>query len=166
MRHKPCLMYNKGDSIFMLSILYGGLLPLLIFYPNDFEHALHFAVVCCDFGKCLWWRHQMETFSALLAICAGRSPVTGDFPAQRPVTRSFDVFFDLRLNIRLSKQSWCWWFETPSHPLWRHCHVVFTSIFEDYLTGTVQKYYILNNRIICFRNVIIFDSCVLCRYFF
>ena len=40
----------------------------------------------------------METFSALLAICVGNSPVTGEFPAQRPVTRSFDVFFDLRLN--------------------------------------------------------------------
>ena len=42
--------------------------------------------------------------SAFLALCAGNSPVTGDFPAQRPVTRSFDVFFDLRLNERLSKQ--------------------------------------------------------------
>ena len=61
-----------------------------------------------------------ETFSALLAICAGNSPVTGEFPAQRPVTRSFDVFFDLRLNERLSKQLWGWWFETPSRPLWRH----------------------------------------------
>ena len=50
-----------------------------------------------------WWRHQMETFSALLAICAGNSPVTGEFPAQRPVMRSFDVFIDLRLNKRLSK---------------------------------------------------------------
>ena len=40
----------------------------------------------------------METFSALLAICVGNSPVPGEFPAQRPVTRSFDVFFDLRLN--------------------------------------------------------------------
>ena len=45
-----------------------------------------------------WWRHQMETFSALLAICAGNSPVIGEFPAQRPVTRSFDVLFDLRLT--------------------------------------------------------------------
>ena len=52
-----------------------------------------------------WWRHQMETFSALLAICAGNSPVPGECPAQRPVTRNFDVFFDLRLNKRLSKQS-------------------------------------------------------------
>ena len=40
----------------------------------------------------VWWRHQMETFSALLALCAGNSPMTGEFPAQRPVTRSFDVF--------------------------------------------------------------------------
>ena len=51
-----------------------------------------------------WWRHQMETFSALLAICTGNSPVSGEFPTQRPVTQSFDVFFDLRLNKRLSKQ--------------------------------------------------------------
>ena len=67
-----------------------------------------------------WWRHQMETFSALLAICAGNSPVPGEFPTQRPVTRGFDVFFDLRLNKRLGKQSWGWLFETLSCPLWRH----------------------------------------------
>ena len=62
----------------------------------------------------------METFAASLAICAGNSPVTGEFPAQRPMTRNFADFFDLRLNERLSKQSWGWWFETPSRPLWRH----------------------------------------------
>ena len=56
----------------------------------------------------------METFSALLALCAGNSPVPGEFPTQRPVTRSFDVYFDLRPNKRLSKQSWGWWFETLS----------------------------------------------------
>ena len=67
-----------------------------------------------------WWRHQMETFPVLLAICAGNSPVFGEFPTQRPVTRSFDDFLDLRLNKRLSKQWWGWWFETLSHPLWRH----------------------------------------------
>ena len=69
-----------------------------------------------------WWRHQMEIFSALLAFCAGNSPVTGEFPSQRPVTRSFDVFFDLHLNKRLSKQSWGWWFETPTCSLWRRCN--------------------------------------------
>ena len=61
--------------------------------------------------------------SALLALCAGNSPVTGEFPSQRPVTRSFDVFFNLRLNKQLSKQSWGWWVETPSRSLWRNCNV-------------------------------------------
>ena len=61
----------------------------------------------------------METFSALLSICAGNSPVPGEFPAQRPVTRSFDFFFDLRWIKGLYKQSWGWWFETISRPLWR-----------------------------------------------
>ena len=69
-----------------------------------------------------WWRHQMKTFSALLALCAGNLPVPGEFPTQGPVTRSFDVFFDLRLNKRLNKQPWGWWFETPSWSLWRHCN--------------------------------------------
>ena len=69
-----------------------------------------------------WRRHQIETFFALLAICAGNSPVPGEFPAQRPVTRSLDVFFYLRLNKRLSKQSWGWWFEKLPRPLWRHCN--------------------------------------------
>ena len=62
------------------------------------------------------WKH----FSALLALCAGNSPVTGEFPSQMPVTWCFDVFFDLRLNKRLSKQPRCRWFETPLCWLWRH----------------------------------------------
>ena len=70
----------------------------------------------------IWRRHQMETFSASLAICVGNSPVTGEFPTQRPVTWRFDVFFNLCLNKRLSKQSWGWLFETPPYPLWRHCN--------------------------------------------
>ena len=53
----------------------------------------------------------------------GNSPVPREFPAQRPVTQSLDVFFDLCLNKWLSKQSWGWWFETLSHPLWSHCNV-------------------------------------------
>ena len=46
----------------------------------------------------------------------------GEFPAQRPVTRNFDVFFDLRPNKRLSTQPWGWWFETPSWSLWHQCN--------------------------------------------
>ena len=85
------------------------------------------------FSVNIWWRHQMETFSALLAVCEGNSLVTGEFPSQRPVTRSFDVFCDLRLNKRLSKQPWGWWFETPSRSLWRHCNVHHMKTSEPYL---------------------------------
>ena len=69
-----------------------------------------------------WWRYQMETFSALLALCAGNLPVTGEFPAQKPVTRSFDVFFNLHLNQQFRKKSRRRWFETPLCSLWRHCN--------------------------------------------
>ena len=91
-------------------------------YPNNRKATVRYV------HNAAWWRHQMETFSALLAICAGNSPVPGEFPTKRPVTRSFDVLLDLRLNKRLSKQSWGWWFETLSRPLWRHRNEV-ESIF-------------------------------------
>ena len=74
-----------------------------------------------------------ETFSALLALCEGNPPVTGGFPSPRPVTRSFDVFFDLRLNKQLSKQSSRWWFETQSRPLW--CHSNGEYSLPDTLNG-------------------------------
>ena len=65
----------------------------------------------CDLPNSLW-RPQLEKCSALLALCEGNPP--------RPVTQSFDVVFDLRLNKRMSKQSKRWWFRTPSHSLLRH----------------------------------------------
>ena len=52
----------------------------------------------------------------------------GEFPAQRPVTRSFDVFFNLRPNRGLRKHSWGWWFKTPSHSLWRHCNDILPKL--------------------------------------
>ena len=64
----------------------------------------------------------MELFSVLLAIYAGNSLVISEFPAQRSVTLSFDVFFDPHLNKRLCKQSWGWWFERPLCSLWRYCN--------------------------------------------
>ena len=73
-----------------------------------------------------WWRHQLEIFSAFLVICASNSPVTSEFPAQRPVTRSFDVFFDEPLKQQLSKQWRRRWFETSSRSLWRHCNALST----------------------------------------
>ena len=59
-------------------------------------------------------------FSALMALCEGNQPATGGFSSQRPVTRSFDVFFDMRINKRLIKQTGRRRFETPSYPLLRH----------------------------------------------
>ena len=47
---------------------------------------------------------------------------TSKFPTQKPVTRIFDFFFNLRLNKRLNKQSRGCWFETPPRPFWRHCN--------------------------------------------
>ena len=71
-----------------------------------------------------WWRHQMETFFTLTT-----GHLCGEFigprwiPRTKSVTRSFDVFFDLRLNKQLSKQSWGFcWFETPSRSIWCHCN--------------------------------------------
>ena len=81
-----------------------------------------------------WWSHETEIFSALLAICEGNWPVIGEFPSQRPMTRSFDVFFDLCLNTRLSKQMGPRWFETPSCSLWRHCNE-----YDNGITGYIIR---------------------------
>ena len=83
---------------------------------------------CCVFSCVAYSWHSMMTssngniFRVTGPLC-GEFTGPGEFPSQRPVTRSFDVFVDLRLNKRLSKQPWGWLFETPSWPLWRHCNV-------------------------------------------
>ena len=76
----------------------------------------------------------METLSVLLAICVGNSPVTGEFPTQRTVMRSFDAFIDQHLNKWLTKQLWSWWFETLSRPLsllTLQCHILMKSNLMD-----------------------------------
>ena len=70
----------------------------------------------------------METFSALLSLCAENSPVT----------RSFDIFFDLCLIKRLSKQSRRWWFETQSHWSWRHCNGNETTLFFHLVNSMIS----------------------------
>ena len=69
--------------------------------------------------------HMMT--SSIGNILRVTGPLCGEFPTQKPVTRSSDVFFDLRLNKRLSKQSQSWWFETPSCSLWRPCNDIWIS---------------------------------------
>ena len=90
-----------------------------------------------------WWRHQMETFSALLAICVGNSSVPGEFPTQKPVTRSFHVFFHLCLNKPLSKQSWGWWLETL---LWCHCNVLEVHHLHQDIRGPSGVTHIVSNN--------------------
>ena len=99
--------------------------------------------------------------SALLALCAGNSPVTGEFPSQRPVTRSFDVFFDLRLNKRLIKQSRRGWFETPSHPLWRYCNDIAQriSVYNTTLPDTTKYLSMTNHKPIGFIMPLIITIC-------
>ena len=97
-------------------------------------------------GEYLRWQYCTHQSNSLIAIFKGNTPlkslrpvmrkafhvmitssngnilrVTGEFPSQRPVKRSFDVSFHLCLNKPLSKQSWGWRFETTSRSLWRHC---------------------------------------------
>ena len=86
-----------------------------------------------------WWCDQTETFSVLLALCAGNSLVTSEFPSQRQVAWSFDVFLDLHLNKRLSKQLWGWWFETSLQSLWHHCYDSHGSILQT-ITALKWKY--------------------------
>ena len=81
--------------------------------------------------KVIWptWSFSMMTSSNgnifhVTVLCAGNSPVTGEFPSQWPVKRSFEVSFDLRLNKQLNKQSRIRWFETPSRLSWPHCYAI------------------------------------------
>ena len=66
-------------------------------------------------------------------------PLCEEFTSQKPVTRSFDVFFDLRLNKRLSKQSRRRWFEIPLRSLWRHCNVNSTPCSQALAIGLKMR---------------------------
>ena len=85
------------------------------------------------------WKH----FPRYGLFFAGNSPVIGEFPAQRPVTRSFDVFFELRLNKGLSKQSWGWWFEMLSWS-WCHCNVKVYCVISVWKINSVDDELVLS----------------------
>ena len=108
---------------------------------------LNFVSVSTKFMACRhcnWYGYMMTSsngniFRVTGPLC-GEFTGLGEFPTQRPVTRSFDVFFDLSLNKRLSKQPWGWCFETPSCPLWRYFNNV--SIWQLVMTnGTINCQY-------------------------
>ena len=95
----------------------------------------------------------MKTFSALLYFCEGS---TCGSPSQRPVTRSFHIFFDVHLNTRLSRQSRFWWFETPWHPLWCHCNAIglfwyaYWAVGYSYICIYLATSYVLNEGIFAY----------------
>ena len=125
MKYKGCLQHN----LYYLSCI------------TWFFHKMYILINTVHLSTYItfpWRRHQMETFSALLAICAGNSPVPGEFPTQRQVTQSFDVFFDVCPNKRLTKHSWGWWVETPSPSLWRHCHAIYMVSLPYSLPKTLR----------------------------
>ena len=68
----------------------------------------------------------------LMALCAGNSPLPGKFPSQRPVTRSFGVFYHVRQSKRLIKQSRRRWFETLLRSLWRYCDVCHRLVINQH----------------------------------
>ena len=147
-----------GDTV---TWLYKCNVVRLRYFTVNYNTILHTRRICIAPHKCIWpfskrlwtlnrvswWRHQMKTFSAWLSLCAGNSPVNDGFPSQRTATRSFDVFFDLWLIKRLSKQSRRRWFETPSSLSWRHysARLQGTRYQNSHITGSgkTSKVYML-----------------------
>ena len=87
-----------------------------------------------------WWRHQMKLFRRVTGLLCREFTDHWWFPSQRPVTRSFDVFFDLRLNQQFSKQWRRLWSETSLRLSWRHCNVtrLFSWITMTYTHVTLE----------------------------
>ena len=105
-------------------------------YAHTYFHSKHYSQQSLR----PWWRHQMETFSALLALCEGNPPVTGGFPSQGPVTRGFDVFFDLLLKKNKNKKKNGWANTRDAGDLRRH-HAQY-----DVIRMKVAVYYFSGNR--------------------
>ena len=136
---KWLLIKPLKNHFFLCNIIRNQSMNAHCFTPVHFKisqsvrytlHVVKYDHVLDISWKWIQWAHLLvmmtssngNIFRVTGPLC-GEFTGSGKFPTQRPVTRSFDVFFDLRLNKRLSKQPWDWWFETPSWSLWRHCNV-------------------------------------------
>ena len=138
-RHSMCWEYGRlhwysPEEIQRSAYSTSTLLPLLIYKNNillqmwlwmTVNIILSYVTTVRAHWMYLWVRQHLMTSSNGNIFCVTGHlcrEFTGEFPAQKPVMQSFDAFFHPCLNKRLSKQSWGWWFETSSHPLWRHCN--------------------------------------------
>ena len=98
------------------------------------ETQIWHAPIYVNHDDVIKWKHFCVTYP----LCE-ESTVTCGFPSQRPVTRSFDVFFNLRLNKQLSKHSRRRWFKRPSRSLWRHCNGIGTRNPYHSLHGCIHR---------------------------
>ena len=123
--HKACVLMQLPNHVFKTLVC-------------NYTHMKQRGVI---FRQCMMTSSNGNIFRVTGHLC-GEFTGHGEFPAQRPVTRSFDVFLDLRLNKRLGKQSWGWWSETLSCPLWRHCngHNYFNGILAKHLLKVGHGY--------------------------
>ena len=99
------------------SMSYGISRPLWVNAPDNCFNV--WASFLSTTEQCMMMSSNENIFCITGHLCREfTSP--SEFPTQRPVTWSFDVFFDLCVNKWLSKEWWGWWLEMPSCPLWRH----------------------------------------------
>ena len=96
-------------------------------------------------------RHQLETVSALVALCKGNPPVTSGFPSQMVSNADFDVFFYISLSKRLNKRTRCQWFERQSPSLWRHFNEMMFGPWKCMLSHRTANIYFL----LCFLQYIL-----------
>ena len=121
-------LYKKLIYVYKFSY-YSQVLNFTVLFNTDKDEIKK---IKCSQNLISWWSKQppcgyMMTISNGNIFCVtghlcGEFTSPGEFPAQTPMTRSYDVFFDLSLNKRLSKQSQGWWFEMQLRQLWRHCN--------------------------------------------
>ena len=113
----------------------------IIFYSKTFPRdALLTHPKGQDKERAMWARRQ--THDDVIKLKHFRRNWPFERGIHRPVTRSFDVSFDLRPNKRLRKQSWGWWFETLLRPLWRHCNACVLHLLPS-CAAHIQNRYIL-----------------------
>ena len=129
------LVYNSNTlfcSKFIKLLMISNMLSLIRWHNyNDRQNTARYHNT---FESLTMMTSSNGNISRVTGPLCGEFTGPGEFPTQRPVTRSFVVFFDLRLNKPLSKQPWGWWFETPSWSLWRHCSASLWLLAKQFRT--------------------------------
>ena len=113
------MLHSRLTADTMLTFQHANIFTYIYLCFLHIFASLFFIFRTIRFSFAMMTSSNGNIFRATGPLC-GEFTGSGEFHTQRPVTRSFGVFFDLRLNKRLSKQLWGWWFETPAWSLWRH----------------------------------------------